>query len=299
MAELFEERKKTFFNFRSFRREKAKKAEGLPKPGDEKEEVACKACHKVFGRGEWKENLYVCPSCGFHMPISGKIRMGITLDEGSFQELYPDVKGGDPIHFPGYPEKTGKAREKTGLSDALYGGLGTVDSFPVLAAVLDSTFFMGSMGEAVGDKFVLLVEEAIKRHLPLLVFASSGGARMQEGLFSLMQMAKTAAAIGKFRESGGLYLVVFTNPTTGGVSASFASLGDIALAEPGALIGFAGPRVIRQTIGEELPEGFQRSQFQLEHGQIDKIVERKDMKGVLSQVLRLHGNVYEGTDTKE
>lgn len=290
MAELFEERKKTFLSFRDFRRNREKKENGS---GIRDGLTACRGCRKVWERSVWKQHLFVCPACGYHMPVSARLRLNLVLDEGSFEELYPDLEGGDPIHFPGYPGKLKEAREKTGLADAFYGGTGTIDSHPVVAGVLDGSFFMGSMGEAVGDKFVLFVQEAVQRRLPLVVFAASGGARMQEGLFSLMQMAKTSAAIGRFRDSGGLYVTVLTHPTTGGVSASFASLGDIILAEPGALIGFAGPRVIRQTIGEELPEGFQRSEFQLEHGQVDRIVERKDMRGVLAQILRLHGNVYE------
>ena len=192
------------------------------------------------------------------------------------------------MEFPGYPEKLEDLEEETGLRDAAVAALGSVGMHKAVFVVLDSRFLMGSMGTAVGEKVTRAAEYATKRKLPLIIFSASGGARMQEGIFSLMQMAKTAAAIQRFQSRGGLYISCLTHPTTGGVTASFASLGDIMLAEPGALIGFAGPRVIEQTIGETLPEGFQRSEYLLEHGFLDRIVSRDQWRPVLIQLLGLH-----------
>ena len=217
-------------------------------------------------------------------------RIALISDDKSFRELYAQVKTGNPNSFPGYEKKVEANRLKTGQQDAVVtrtcriGGVKTPD------AVIDKRYHMGSMGIAVGEKITRLTEYAMKRQLPLIIFAASGGARMQEGLFSLMQMANTTAAIEKFKDAGGLFISYLTNPTTGGVSASFASLGDIIIAEPGALICFAGPRVIEQTIGQKLPEGFQHSEFLLEHGMIDMIVDRKDMKQTLSKILKMHVN---------
>ena len=194
----------------------------------------------------------------------------------------------DVLRFPGYPEKLTAAQNKTGLHEAAVTAVGRIGGVACVAAVLDSRFFMGSMSTAVGDKITRAIEYATSKHLPLVIFSASGGARMQEGIFSLMQMAKTSAAIERFSSKGGLYISVLTHPTTGGVTASFASLGDIMLAEPGALIGFAGPRVIEQTIGETLPAGFQRSEFQLEHGFVDKVVPRSELRATLIQLLQLH-----------
>ena len=203
-------------------------------------------------------------------------------------EIGDVVTGGDPLAFPGYMKKLEAQREKTGMDEALLAVTGTIEGRPCVAAVLDGAFFMGSMGTAVGERITLAVEYARDHGLPLIIFSASGGARMQEGIFSLMQMAKTGAAIADFSDHGGLYISVLTHPTTGGVTASFASLGDITLAEPGALIGFAGPRVIEQTIGEKLPEGFQRSEFQLEHGFVDAIVPRTQMRQTIAKLLMLH-----------
>ena len=205
-------------------------------------------------------------------------RIALISDDKSFRELYAQVKTGNPNSFPGYEKKVEANRLKTGQQDAVVTGTCRIGGVKTAVAVMDKRFLMGSMGIAVGEKITRLTEYAMKRKLPLIIFAASGGARMQEGLFSLMQMAKTTAAIEKFKDAGGLFISYLTNPTTGGVSASFASLGDIIIAEPGALICFAGPRVIEQTIGQKLPEGFQHSEFLLEHGMIDMIVDRKDMK---------------------
>ena len=210
------------------------------------------------------------------------------LDHGSFRELDADLAPQDVLNFPGYSEKLAAQSEKTGLKEAAVTATGRIGGVACVAAVLDSRFFMGSMSTAVGDKITRAIEYAAAKRLPLVIFSASGGARMQEGIFSLMQMAKTSAAIQRFSDRGGLYVSVLTHPTTGGVTASFASLGDIMLAEPGALIGFAGPRVIEQTIGEKLPAGFQRSEFQLEHGFVDQVVPRDRLRDTLIQLLQLH-----------
>ena len=214
-------------------------------------------------------------------------RIALISDDKSFRELYAQVKTGNPNSFPGYEKKVEANRLKTGQQDAVVTGTCRIGGVKTAVAVMDKRFLMGSMGIAVGEKITRLTEYAMKRKLPLIIFAASGGARMQEGLFSLMQMAKTTAAIEKFKDAGGLFISYLTNPTTGGVS---ASLGDIIIAEPGALICFAGPRVIEQTIGQKLPEGFQHSEFLLEHGMIDMIVDRKDMKQTLSKILKMHVN---------
>ena len=215
--------------------------------------VECKQCGRRAARTLWAKSLYVCPNCGYHMPIGGYYRLSLVLDHGSFRELDADLAPQDVLDFPGYGEKLSAAQNKTGLREA-----------------------------------ARAVEYAAAKRLPLVIFSASGGARMQEGIFSLMQMAKTSAAIQRFSAKGGLYVSVLTHPTTGGVTASFASLGDIMLAEPGALIGFAGPRVIEQTIGEKLPAGFQRSEFQMEHGFVDQVVPRSQLRDTLIQVLQLH-----------
>ena len=250
--------------------------------------LECPKCNRRATRAHWAESLYVCPNCGHYLPIGGYYRLSLVLDHGSFRELNEKLEAGDPLNFPGYKEKLAASRRKTGLNEAVVTATGKIDEVPVVVAVLDSRFFMGSMSAAVGEKITLAVEYAISKKLPLIIFSASGGARMQEGIYSLMQMAKTSAAIARLNAAGGLYISVLTHPTTGGVTASFASLGDIMLAEPGALIGFAGPRVIEQTIGEKLPAGFQRSEFQEAHGFVDKIVPRSELKSTLAQLLRLH-----------
>lgn len=249
----------------------------------------CPACEHELTQDELVHNLYVCPHCGHHLRIGARERLASLLDAGSFRELDAKLTSSDPLDFPEYPAKLRDLRKKTGLTDALVCGWGTVDGVRVAIGVLDTSFLMGSMGAVVGEKLTRLIERAAKRKCPLIVFSASGGARMQEGIISLMQMAKTSAAIERFSAAGGLFISVMTHPTTGGVTASFASLGDIMLAEPGALIGFAGPRVIEQTIGESLPQGFQRAEFQLKHGFIDAVVPRGRMRAQLSRLLMLHG----------
>jgi len=252
-------------------------------------QTRCPSCSGSIAVSEWEQNLRVCPQCGFHAPVGAYYRLSAILDPGSFRELeerpFPPA---DPLAFPGYGEKLKELEEKTGLRDAAVAALGKVEGHKAVFAVLDSRFLMGSMGTAVGEKITRCAEYADRKKLPLVIFSASGGARMQEGIFSLMQMAKTAAAIQRFQSRGGLYISCLTHPTTGGVTASFASLGDVMLAEPGALIGFAGPRVIEQTIHEQLPQGFQRSEYLLDHGFLDQIVPRGQWRAVLSQLLALH-----------
>ena len=252
--------------------------------------VTCKRCERRATRQVWAKSMYVCPNCGMHQPIGGYYRLSLVLDHGSFQELDAGLAPKNVLDFPGYDEKLSAQQHKTGLEEAVVTACGRIGGVPVVAAVLDSRFFMGSMSSAVGEKITRAIEHAGAKHMPLVIFSASGGARMQEGIFSLMQMAKTTAALERFSEKGGLFISVLTHPTTGGVTASFASLGDIMLAEPDALIGFAGPRVIEQTIGEKLPDGFQRSEFQLEHGFVDAVVPRNKMWETLAQLLQLHAS---------
>ena len=255
-------------------------------PGDRL--ITCPKCGQESERRLVAQGLSVCPKCGYHWPIGAYYRLSTILDPGSFRELHPRLSAGDPLHFPGYQEKLDAAQHKTGLTEAVVTATGTIGGSRCVVGVLDSRFLMGSMSTAVGEKVTLAIEFAAKNKLPLILFSASGGARMQEGILSLMQMAKTSAALARFSEKGLLYISVLTDPTTGGVTASFASLGDIILAEPGALIGFAGPRVIQQTIGETLPEGFQRAEYQESHGFVDAVVPREKMRDTLSQLLRLH-----------
>lgn len=255
-------------------------------PGDKL--ITCPKCGQESLRKEVEQGLSVCPACGYHWPIGAYYRLSTILDPGSFRELNAKFPAGDPLSFPGYREKQRAAQRKTGLTEAAVTATGSIKGRKCVTGVLDSRFFMGSMSAAVGEKITLAIEYAMKNKLPLIIFSASGGARMQEGILSLMQMAKTSAALARFSDKGLLYISVLTDPTTGGVTASFASLGDIILAEPGALIGFAGPRVIQQTIGETLPEGFQRAEYQEEHGFVDAVVPRASMRETLAQLLRLH-----------
>ncbi len=250
--------------------------------------VTCSSCGGESTAAQWHEGGQVCPLCGWHAPIGAYYRLSLILDPGSFRELDPDLLPADPLEFPGYQKKLTKTETATGMQEAAVSAVGEIQGRRAVFAVLDSFFLMGSMGTAVGEKITRAAEYAEKKKLPLVIFAASGGARMQEGILSLMQMAKTAAAIQRFQSGGGLYISCLTHPTTGGVIASFASLGDIMLAEPGALIGFAGPRVIEQTIHEKLPDGFQRSEYLLEHGFLDQVVPRPQMRSVLGQLLGLH-----------
>ena len=248
----------------------------------------CPRCRNVTFMEEFQANGKVCPHCNYHSRLTAKERLDITIDKGSFEEFDKDMVSKNPIDFPDYEAKQQALREKTGLKDAVITGKAAIRGEKIVIIVMDSNYMMASMGSVVGEKITRAIEYATANKLPVIAFTASGGARMQEGIVSLMQMAKTTAALTKLDKAGLLYISVLTDPTYGGVTASFASLGDIILAEPGAMIGFAGQRVIKQTIGEELPEGFQTAEFLLEHGFIDKIVERKDMKETLSRLLKLN-----------
>lgn len=250
--------------------------------------LKCNRCGEILYTKELDKNFKVCNKCNYHHRLGAQERIEITLDKGSFKEYDADLTTADPLNFPQYQEKLLAAQEKTGLKEAVLTGEGTINNYPVIIAVMDSRFIMGSMGSVVGEKITRAIEAACEKQYPLIIFSTSGGARMQEGILSLMQMAKTSAALAKLHQCGGLYISVLTDPTTGGVAASFASLGDIILAEPGALIGFTGPRVIEQTIKQKLPEGFQRSEFLRQHGFVDKIVPRKEMKQTLANIIALH-----------
>lgn len=250
--------------------------------------VTCPKCGRESPRAAVSQAMFVCPECGYHFPIGAYYRLSTILDAGTFRELFEKLPAGDPLSFPGYREKLMEARRKTGMTEAVVTAAGTIDGHRCVVGVLDSRFLMGSMSAAVGEKVTLAIEYAAKNKLPLILFSASGGARMQEGILSLMQMAKTSAALARFSQKGLLYISVLTDPTMGGVTASFASLGDVILAEPGALIGFAGPRVIEQTIGESLPEGFQRAEFLQEHGFVDAVVPRARMRESLALLLALH-----------
>lgn len=248
----------------------------------------CNKCGAALFVEDVKERNYICPKCGGYFRMHAMRRIENIADEGSFTPWFTDLATTNPLNYKGYPEKVQKLQEKTGLHEAVTTGSAMIAGHKVALAVMDGRFMMASMGEVVGEKITRMVERATKEKLPVVLFACSGGARMQEGMVSLMQMAKTSAALKRHSDAGGLYISVLTDPTTGGVTASFAMLGDIILAEPKALIGFAGPRVIEQTIGQKLPKGFQRSEFLLEHGFIDAIVERENMRDTLAQILALH-----------
>jgi acetyl-CoA carboxylase carboxyl transferase subunit beta len=250
--------------------------------------VTCGSCKAELDKAELKRTLNVCPRCGFHLYIPAMERLLSLFDSGTLDEHFKDIVSKDVLGFPGYSKKVAEYSAKTGQSDACICVTGQIECYEVVCAAIDISFMMGSMGAAVGEKVTLAAELATSLDLPLIIFSAGGGARMQEGIFSLMQMIKTSAAIKRFSDSGGLFISYITHPTTGGITASFASLGDITLVEPGALFGFAGPRVIEQTIGEKLPEGFQRSEFQLEHGFVDAIVPRSKMHETLAKLLSLH-----------
>ena len=248
----------------------------------------CNACKAAVFVDEVKKNAYICPHCGNYFRVHARRRIEMLADEGTFEEWDKVMPISNPLSYKGYEEKVKKLQEKTNLDEAIVTGKAKIGGISVVLGVCDSRFLMASMGENVGEKIARAVERATQERLPVVLFACSGGARMQEGIVSLMQMAKTSAALKRHSDSGLLYISVLTNPTTGGVTASFAMLGDIILAEPGALIGFAGPRVIEQTIGQKLPKGFQRAEFLLEHGFVDKIVKREEQRIVLADILRLH-----------
>ncbi len=248
----------------------------------------CPSCRTIMYTKELEKNLHVCASCGYHHRMTAYERIESLIDEGTFQEYDQNMISENPLQFPTYEEKLLTDRKKSGLNEAIVTGEGSINGFGSVIAVMDARFRMGSMGSVVGEKITRAVERAIEKKLPVILFSASGGARMQEGVLSLMQMAKTSAALQKLNKQGGLFISIMTHPTTGGVSASFASLGDYNFAEPGALIGFAGRRIIEQTIRQELPEDFQTAEFLLNHGQLDRVVPRNELKEVISTLLDIH-----------
>lgn len=256
--------------------------------GDPKEVVVCKRCKKEVLRQNYAKNLFVCPLCGHCSRVSAYDRIAMTCDEGSFRELDRKLRSANPLKFKGYPEKLENLRSATGLQEAVVTGVGKIGGHPAAVGVMDSHFLMASMGSVVGEKLARLFEYAAKKKLPVVLFTASGGARMHEGIYSLMQMGKVSAAVGRHSQEGLLYVTVLTDPTTGGVTASFAMQGDIILAEPRATIGFAGRRVIEGTIGEKLPSGFQSAEFLCEHGFVDRIVPRPEMRETLQKILAIH-----------
>ena len=270
-----------------FRKEKKPRRpvrERLEIPADAWEK--CEACGHTDLREKFVRNYNVCPNCDFHRRIRANDYCTILLDEDTLEELEVDLRSTDPLGFPEYPARLKRALEKAGDSDALFACTGTLDALPVNLAVMDFSFMGGSMGSVVGEKIARLGQRSLERKYPLIVISASGGARMQEGVLSLMQMAKVAAILAQLAERRIPYISILTNPTTVGVSASYAMLGDAILAEPGAVIGFAGPRVIKQTLGQDLPEGFQTSEFLLDHGMLDSVVHRKNLKRTVGQLLR-------------
>lgn len=250
--------------------------------------IKCEKCKEILYKEDVRNNLSICPNCGHYFRMHIGRRLNLIADNGTYQRFDLNIETSNPLEIEDYPKKLKALREKTGLEEAVSAGTCEINGEKVVICVMDSGFLMGSMGAVVGEKITYSIEKAIELKVPLIIFTVSGGARMQEGIISLMQMAKTSAALTKLDKAGLLYISVLTDPTYGGVTASFASLADITLAEPGSMIGFAGQRVIEQTIGEKLPEGFQTAEFLLEHGFIDKIVERKDLKDTLYKLIKFN-----------
>lgn len=248
----------------------------------------CNSCSQIIFNKKLVENLLVCPECNYHFRISAKDRLAITIDEDSFQEFGQEIFSTDPLEFPDYKEKLATARARTGLDEAIIIGEAAINGYQVVIGVMDFNFMGGSMGSVVGEKVTLAIERSIETRKPLILITTAGGARMQEGMIALMQMAKTSAAVKRLDDAGILYISIMTDPTSGGVTASFASLADIIIAEKGALIAFAGPRVIQQTINTSLPEGFQRAEFLLEHGMVDMVLSRHEIKDTLTRILKIH-----------
>jgi acetyl-CoA carboxylase carboxyl transferase subunit beta len=260
------------------------RAERLEIPPDAWEK--CEACGHTDLREKFVRNLNVCPACDYHRRIRASEYTALLLDEGSIEELAVDLRSTDPLGFPEYQSRLKKANANAGDGEAMLASGGTIDEMPVSLGVMDFAYMGGSMGSVVGEKIARLGQRSLERKYPLVLVSASGGARMQEGVLSLMQMAKASAILSQLGERRIPYVSILTNPTTGGVSASFAMLGDAILAEPGAVIGFAGPRVIKQTIGQDLPEGFQTAEFLLDHGMLDDVVHRRDLKRTVGQLLR-------------
>lgn len=275
---------------------KARFLDEQPEPAQEKDVVIpqdllfkCPRCGGVVYNEEFVNAMKVCPKCGYHARLTWRERLDLTVDKDSFIELNSELKPLNPINFPHYEEKTAKLQNQCGINDAIVTGECTIRGYRCVIGIMDSHFMMASMGSVVGEKITRAFEYATERGLPVVMFTASGGARMQEGIISLMQMAKTSGAVKLHSDAGGLYIAVMTDPTTGGVTASFASLGDIIIAEPKVLIGFAGRRVIQDTIHQRLPDDFQSAEFQLDCGFADMIVERGMMRKRISNILKLHG----------
>jgi acetyl-CoA carboxylase carboxyl transferase subunit beta len=271
--------------FRKDRRSRTASRERLEIPPDTW--VKCESCGHVDIRDNFEKNLQVCPDCGFHRRIPARAYIEILTDQGSFEELYGDLRSDDALGFEGYPERLTAAHRKTGSSEAMVAGHATITGDELNLGVMEFGFMGGSMGAVVGEKVARLSDRSLERNVPLVLVSASGGARMQEGVLSLMQMAKTSALMAQLRARGIPYLSVLTNPTTGGVSASYAMQGDVNIAEPGAVIGFAGPRVIKQTIGQDLPKGFQTAEFLLEKGMVDVVAPRGELRETVARLLRL------------
>ena len=262
--------------------------------------IKCEQCNEMLIKGDLEKNAKICPKCNHYFKLSAGERLALVADLDSFQECDIEYHSVNALDFVEYDAKLEKGRKRTGLDEALISGLATIENIPVSLVILDFFFMGGSMGSVMGEKVTLAAERSLDKHIPLVIIsAGGGGARMHEGMLSLMQMAKTSAAIGALRRAGIPYISVVTNPTMGGVAASFSSLGDVNLAEPHALLGFAGPRVIQQTIGERLPEGFQTSEFLLEHGMLDAIVSRKEMKRTIALLLRFLTNQTKPRNAKD
>jgi len=255
---------------------------------------ACPVCLAKISELDFIKNYKVCPHCGYHFTVTAWERIQLLADEHSFVPLDAELRSHNYLDFPDYDDKLRFAEEESGLNEAILTGSASLGGIPVIVGVMESRFMMASMGSVVGEKICRAVEEAIKRSCPLILCACSGGARMQEGMLSLMQMAKTSAVLNRFHQKGLLYISILTNPTTGGVSASFATLADIIIAEPGALVGFTGPRVIEQTLRQKLPEGFQRAEFLLEHGMIDLVIPRSELTSTLTKLVALHQGGNDG-----
>lgn len=270
--------------FRKEKKTRQPKRERLEIPPDAWEK--CEACSHTDLREKFSRNLNVCPACDYHRRIRASDYINILLDDGSYEEMDLELRSVDPLGFPEYPQRLAKAMTNAGDGDAIVTVTGTLGEMPINLGVMDFAFMGGSMGSVVGEKLARLGQRSLERKYPLVVVSASGGARMQEGVLSLMQMAKSAAILSQLAERRIPYVSILTNPTTGGVSASYAMLGDAILAEPGAVIGFAGPRVIKQTIGQDLPEGFQTAEFLLEHGMLDSVVHRRELKQTVGQLLR-------------
>ena len=250
--------------------------------------VKCTKCKEILYKEDVKNNLNICPNCGAYFRMHINRRLESIIDKGTYKRFDLNIDNVNPLGLEDYEQKIKKLRQKTDLEEAVSCGTGKIEGEDVVICIMDSGFLMGSMGTVVGEKITYAVEKSIELKYPLIIFTVSGGARMQEGIMSLMQMAKTTSAISKLNKTGGLYISVLTDPTYGGVTASFATIADIVLSEPSAMIGFAGQRVIEQTIGESLPEGFQTAEFLLEHGFIDKIVERRELKHTLKRLIDLN-----------